>query len=688
MIAVVAARELRALFVSTVAWAWLAAGAGLVAWMVYAQLESYQRLAPRLGLADGAPGVTDLVALPGVQAAGLVGLLLAPLVGMRLFSDELRTGRIALLLSAPVSVTRLVLGKFLGAMGLFVALWAGVALLVASLALGTPLDAGKLAVALGGLLLLYAACVAAALWLSTMSSQPAAVAAATYGLLLLLWVIGQTADADSVLRAISLGFRFERLLSGVLHAEDVAYFVVLVATFLGLAVVRLEVLRAGTGVGSARWLPWTLALLILAAAGLGLRLAHRYGGAWDMSAGARHSLSPQSQAVADRLRAPLRFTVVAPDYGGLRAPVDQLLQRYLRAGLDAAVELVDPDIHPERARQLGARGPVELVVEYDGRTERVSAPSERSVTAALQRLALAGERWVVAVAGHGEADLIGQANFDLGELGAALTRAGFRPQPVEIATAGGIPDNAAMVVLAAPQAALLSGEEAALVAHLERGGSLLWLLSSDPAMDPPALARALGVQRLPGVVVDAAAAAVGADDPTVAVVSRYPDEPAVRNLSVLAVFPRAAALDVTPPAGWRGASLLQTGAQSWNETGPLRGELRVDAAAGERRGPLSLGWALSRSRAQAGEQRVVVVGDVDFLSNAVVGNAGNLDLGLNLVRWLTENDALLDIPPRAAPDLRFDPPRWARLLPAVFLFGVPVGCLAAGLGIRYARRRR
>jgi len=686
VIGVIAGREARALFVSTVAWAWLAAGSGLVAWMVYAQLESFQRLAPRLGLVDGAPGVTDLVALPGVQAAGLVGLLLAPLVGMRLFSEELRTGRIALLLSAPVSLTRLVLGKFLGAMSLFVALWGFVALLVASLALGAPLDGGKLAVGLLGLLLLYGACVAAALWLSTLSSQPAAVAAAAYGLLLLLWVLAPATEPDSTLRVLTLAFRFERLLGGVLHAEDVAYFAILAAAFLGLAGVRLEVLRAGGGAG--RWLPWALALLILAAAGLGLRLAHRYGGAWDFSAAARHSLSPQSRAVMARLAGPLRFTAVVPDYGGLRPPVELLLQRYQRAGADVSVTFLDPDTHPAQARQLGVRGPAEVVVEYGGRTERVGAPSERTVTAALQRLALEGERWVVGVAGHGEANLVGRANFDLGDFGAALERAGFRPQPVETATAGGIPDNAALVVLAAPQVALLPGEESRLAEYLAQGGNLLWLLGRESALDPAVLVQALGLERLPGVIVDAAAAAVGADDPTIAVVSRYPDEAAVRGLGALSLFPSAVALEVAPPPGWRAAPLLQTGPQSWNETGALRGPLRVDAAAGERRGPLTLGWAISRPRVGGGEQRVVLVGDADFLSNAFLGNAGNLDLGTNLVRWLTENDATLDIPLRAAPDLRYDPPPSAGALPVLFLYGLPLGCLAAGLGIRSWRRRR
>ena len=86
-------------------------------------------------------------------------------------------------------------------------------------------------------------------------------------------------------------------------------------------------------------------------------------------------------------------------------------------------------------------------------------------------------------------------------------------------------------------------------------------------------------------------------------------------------------------------------------------------------------------------QRVVVIGDADFLSNAVVGNGGNLDLGLNLVRWLAQDDALLDIPPRVAPDRQFDLPRpVAVTLGLTFLVILPLACVIAGVWIRHRRR--
>ena len=66
------------------------------------------------------------------------------------------------------------------------------------------------------------------------------------------------------------------------------------------------------------------------------RRGHTVRCAWDLSAEARHSLSAASRAVVERLPEPLRFTVIAPDYGGLRAPAQLLMERYRRARPDIA----------------------------------------------------------------------------------------------------------------------------------------------------------------------------------------------------------------------------------------------------------------------------------------------------------------------------------------------------------------
>lgn len=101
-----------------------------------------------------------------------------------------------------------------------------------------------------------------------------------------------------------------------------------------------------------------------------------------------------------------------------------------------------------------------------------------------------------------------------------------------------------------------------------------------------------------------------------------------------------------------------------------------------------MGVALSRARSEA-EQRLVVIGDGDFLSNTYLGNGANLELGLNILNWLTQDDALIAMPARAAPDPNLNlSDRTLALLAGLFLIGLPATFLISGWLIRFYRRRR
>jgi len=135
---------------------------------------------------------------------------------------------------------------------------------------------------------------------------------------------------------------------------------------------------------------------------------------------------------------------------------------------------------------------------------------------------------------------------------------------------------------------------------------------------------------------------------------------------------------------WHKTPLLQTQAPAWNETGPIRGQVSRDLALGEQAGPLTLGLAITRE--QNPQQRLLLIGDGDFLSNAFLGNAGNLDLGLALVRWLTRDDDLIQIPAHTASDLSLELPANAGLAIGLgFLILLPLGLMLVGLSIWWRR---
>jgi ABC-type uncharacterized transport system involved in gliding motility auxiliary subunit len=435
-------------------------------------------------------------------------------------------------------------------------------------------------------------------------------------------------------------------------------------------------------------------LLLLTAAGLIAWLGYRYSLEWDWSTGNRNSLSETSQRLLGGLHEPLTFTAYVRRDKLLRREVRELIARYQRFKPDIELIFVNPDLEPDRARKLGITQRIELDVSYADRQERLRHLNEEALSNAIFRISQRGIHWIVAMEGHGERNLLGNANHDLGLFGEELGRRGFRIQPLDLTRLARVPDNTEVLVIAGPRVPLPRTEMDSIRAYLEGGGNLLWL--TDPG-DPPdlaGLADMLGIRLLPGVVVDANVSSLGLDDPAFAVIPRYPDHPLTRGLQSISLFPKALALETTDSGTWQITPILRTLEQSWNETGPIRGEITVDPDQDEKPGPLTIGLALSRTaalpEANAGqrEQRLVVVGDGDFLSNAYLGNGGNLDLGLNILRWLTGEDDLLDIPVQSAPDRTLNLSRTATAVIGLgFLLVSPSLLVGTGLYIRWRRRR-
>ena len=244
MMGAIAGRELRGLLWSPLAWTLLAVVQAWLAWIFLILLDEFGALQGRLVGLEHAPGVTDLVAAPLFRVAAWCLLMLTPLLTMRLFSEERRNRTLDLLLSSPVTITAMVLGKYLAVLVFLLGLSALVALMPLSLAAGATLDFGKLAAGVLGLSLLAMSFTAAGLYFSTLTAQPAVAAVATLGLLLFLSVIDAASvgrqGAGELFRYLSLFRHYDALLLGLFDSADVAYYLLLSVAFLGLAIRRLH----------------------------------------------------------------------------------------------------------------------------------------------------------------------------------------------------------------------------------------------------------------------------------------------------------------------------------------------------------------------------------------------------------------------------------------------------------------
>lgn len=247
----IARHEWRRLAAQPFAWVLAAVVLVLVAWQFLLALQGFLDLAPKLGGLKEAPGVTDLVVIPLLRSVSNLLVLLVPLVTMRSIAGERRAQTLPLLLASGNGNGRIVLGKYLGALGYVLALLVLLLMMPLALRFGAALDLGRIAAAVLGLALFAAALTAIGLACSAWTTQPALAAAAAFAVTGLLAVVDAGARlqgvSNSAINYLALPTHLEPFFRGLVASVDIVYFLLLVAAALALATRRLDALRAEPG---------------------------------------------------------------------------------------------------------------------------------------------------------------------------------------------------------------------------------------------------------------------------------------------------------------------------------------------------------------------------------------------------------------------------------------------------------
>ncbi len=440
----------------------------------------------------------------------------------------------------------------------------------------------------------------------------------------------------------------------------------------------------------------------------------------DWTYGNRNSLTVTTQGLLKSIDEPLKFVAYVPDDPALQEQLHKQIGKYQRVKQNVTLEFVNPDLDPVRARQDGVEYAGQMAVHLGGRSEVVESASEQVIANVVQRLSRGGQRLVVFLEGHDERNPLAEASTGMSQLVSSLERSGFTVQPHSLVSTQAIPANARFLVIASPQKDLLPGEVEVLRKYVEQGGNLLWLQDPGGLHGLQPLARLLGIKIAEGTVLDANEqlhALLGIDHPAVVPVVDYGRSPLGEKLTgSQSLFPFATMVLRDPAASadalvWQTEEFLNTLPNSWLETGSIEGSVVFDEDKGDQLGPIPLGLTLTRLLEQpdssaagsnpneaapqtAGkedelQQRVVVVGDSDFMLNAFVGQGVNLDLATNIFNWLSADDNLLKIKVVGAPDASLEMGETSSLVLATFfLLVLPLLLVLAGVVIWLRRRRR
>ena len=161
---------------------------------------------------------------------------------MRLISEERKNQTLTFLFSAPLTLTEIVLGKFIGLVSFLTIVIAFLAAMISSLNLWTDMDFGYIAANVIGLWFLVASFAALGVFVSSLTQQPIIAAIISFIALFALLAFDQylASDPNSLFNHVSLMRHFEPFSRGLLDTRDFSYFILFIFTFLTLTVRRLD----------------------------------------------------------------------------------------------------------------------------------------------------------------------------------------------------------------------------------------------------------------------------------------------------------------------------------------------------------------------------------------------------------------------------------------------------------------
>lgn len=442
-------------------------------------------------------------------------------------------------------------------------------------------------------------------------------------------------------------------------------------------------------------------------------IAKEYDWKKDLTKNQGNSLSEQSKKVVKELAD--EITIKAFLDSGTKPQYAEFLNRYIYETKKLKVEYFSIDRDPQYTRENKIKPGGGFILEGKNRTARIDnltgpddAKLEEKFTNAIIEVTKGTKRTIYFLTGHGEHTPSNSEQEGYSQIKETLSEGRYNVQELVLIQTGKVPEDADVLIMAGPKAEIMPNEYKLMEEYLAKGGKLLLLLESDSPASIRSFASKYGVDvNLKKTIYEANPLQQIVNSPLVPVVVQYDATHDITKplpQGQVTFYPVAVPLDKskTPPEGMKITKLFSTSPNSFEVDFPLGKNVKIDKDT--KRGPFHLALAVSNEKDdeppkdptapkekenKAKSMRLVVVGDSDFPANGAVKFYLNGDMFQNMLSWLSHEEDLISIRPKATDNRNFElTEARQRVIGAFSIFLLPVIFLSTAIWTSISRRKR
>ncbi len=419
-------------------------------------------------------------------------------------------------------------------------------------------------------------------------------------------------------------------------------------------------------------------------------LSARHYKRFDLTNQGEHTLAEQTIKLLKSLDSPLKVIVFDKLGGQTWVKAEKLLTTYKYYSDKIETSFIDPDKKPALAEQYGVQRYGTLFFEHNKRQEQTAKISEEAFTNIILKLTRVEQKKVYFLSGHGENDLTAETKTGYSLLKEAISKQNYGVETLPLMRKARLPDDCTVLIVSGPEKDLFPEESKAIEKYLQNGGKALFLLDPPPGVGLNDLLSQWGVKVGNDMVIDKLSRLFGGDY-FMPVITSYSPHPITHDFKLASFFPvtRSVSPQKTALEGVIVESLARTSQESWAETDYKAQDYEYNPGK-DMAGPVSVAVAVEippKGKEKPGG-RLVVLGDADFANNTYLNLSGNRDLFLNILNWLSGEEALISLRPKD------EAPRTINLTQSQMegVFGltvvvIPLLFLGIGLLVWFRRRK-